>query len=314
MKSAIILAGGKGTRMKSDKPKVLHKILDEPMAEIIVHTLKKAGAERIITVAGYHYEEVEAALKGQCEFAIQQPQLGTGHAVMQVHQLEETEGITLVVNGDCPCIQKETCQKMYDALKNADMAVLTAVPDDNAAYGRIVRDKDGSIQKIVEFKDASEEERKIREINTGIYAFHTGLLYEGLKHLNNNNAQHEYYITDLVAIFHQMNKTAVAVICDDWQEAAGVNDCIELSRAEKYMQHKINDEWMKNGVTMIDPDTVHIGPDVTIEHDVIIHPGVSLYGNTRVGAGAEIMPGYYARNAVIHVNERTTPFSWRTNG
>lgn len=312
MKSAVILAGGKGTRMKSDKPKVLHKILDEPMARLIVHSLKKAGAERIITIAGYHYEEVEEALAGECEFAVQEPQLGTGHAVMQAHQLENETGWTLVVNGDGPCVRPETYAKMYEMLNHADMAVLTSIPDDNAAYGRIVRNEDGTVKKIVEFKDADEEERKIREINTGIYAFQTELLFEGLKHLKNDNAQHEYYITDLVEIFHEMGKTVGAVVCEDWREAEGVNDCIELSRAEKYMQKRINEEWMRNGVTMIDPESVYIGPDVVIGHDVIIHPGVSLYGSVKVEDGVEIMPGYYAKDTIIHKNEKTVPFSYRT--
>ena len=185
MRNAIIMAGGKGTRMKSVLPKVLHKILNEPMASMVIRSLKEAGAERIVTVVGYQHELVEKELAGQCEFAVQEPQLASG---------------------DCPCVRSETYAKMYEELGDADMAVLTAVPDDNGAYGRVIRREDGTVEKIVEFKDANEEERNVREINTGIYAFKTESLFEGLKLIKNENAQHEYYLTDLVEILQNLGK------------------------------------------------------------------------------------------------------------
>lgn len=299
MRNAIIMAGGKGTRMKSVQPKVLHKVLDEPMAGLVIHALKEAGAERIVTVVGYRHEEVEEALKGQCEFAVQEPQLGTGHAVMQARQLEHETGITVVASGDCPCVRSATYAMMYEALSDADMCVLTAVPDDNGAYGRVIRRKDGTVEKIVEYKDASEEERAVREINTGIYAFKTEALFEGLKHITNDNAQHEYYLTDLVEILQKLGKKVIAVNCDDWHEVEGVNDNVALAEAGKYLQKRINTAWMKEGVTMIDPDNTYIGPYVTFGHDVTVYPNTYLYGHTVVEDGAVVMPGTFVRDRKI---------------
>ena len=299
MRNAIIMAGGKGTRMKSVQPKVLHKVLDEPMASMVIHSLKEAGAERIVTVVGYRHEEVEKALAGQCEFALQEPQLGTGHAVMQARQLENETGITVVASGDCPCVRSETYAMMYDSLQDADMCVLTAVPDDNGAYGRVIRRRDGTVEKIVEYKDASEEEREVREINTGIYAFKTEVLFEGLKHITNDNAQHEYYLTDLVEILQQFGRKVIAVNCDDWHEVEGVNDNAALAEAGQYLSARINQKWMKEGVTMIDPRFTYIGPYVKIGHDVTIYPNTYLYGKTVVEDGAVVMPGTMVRDQKI---------------
>lgn len=299
-KNAIIMAGGKGTRMKSELPKVLHKILEEPMAGLVIHSLKEAGAQRIVTITGYQHELVEKALDGQCEFAVQEPQSGTGHAVMQARQLEHETGLTLVASGDCPCVRSETYAKMYEEIGDADMAVLTAVPDDNGAYGRVIRRPDNTVEKIVEFKDASEEEKKVREINTGIYVFKNESLFAGLKLLKNDNAQHEYYLTDLVEILQEMGKKVVAVACDDWREVEGVNDNKAQAEAEAYLKERINLHWMQEGVTIYDPNNTYIGPYVTFGHDDIVHPNTYLYGNTVVEDNAEIMPGYYGVNAVIH--------------
>lgn len=299
MKNAIIMAAGKGTRMKSDLPKVLHKILEEPMAAMIVHNVKNAGAQRVISIVGYRHELVEEALKGQCEFAVQEPQLGTGHAVMQAKQLENEEGMTLVVNGDCPCVRPETYEKLYQALDHADMAVLTAVPDDAAAYGRVIRGAEGNVEKIVEFKDCSEEEKAVKEINTGIYAFDNQALFEGLKHLKNNNAQKEYYITDLVEIFRQAGRTVAAVNAVDWMEVQGVNDNVELARAGKYMAERINTEWMIRGVTIMDPESTFIGPNVKIGHDVMIYPNTYLFGETVIGNDVRIMPGCWLKDTTV---------------
>ena len=215
MKFAVIMAAGKGTRMKSELPKVLHKVLDDAMAQVILNNVKKAGAERTVAIVGYGHELVEKALEGQCEFAVQEPQLGTGHAVMQAKQLEGEKGLTLVVNGDCPCVRSETYSELYKAVEDADMAVLTVVPEDAASYGRVIRNADGTVEKIVEFKDATPEEREVREVNTGIYAFNNEALFEGLKLLKNDNAQHEYYITDLVEILQGLGKTVKAVKAEE---------------------------------------------------------------------------------------------------
>ena len=277
MRNAIIMAGGKGTRMKSVLPKVLHKILNEPMASMVIRSLKEAGAERIVTVVGYQHELVEKELAGQCEFAVQEPQLGTGHAVMQARQLENESGITVVASGDCPCVRSETYAKMYDELGDADMAVLTAVPNDNGAYGRVIRREDGTVEKIVEFKDATEEERKVKLIK-------------------NENAQHEYYLTDLVEILQNLGKKVIAINCDDWREVEGINDCVAQAEANSYLQHRINLHWMKEGVNIIDPNNTYIGPEVSFGHDVIVHPNTYLYGKTKVKDNTEVMPGTFAQD------------------
>lgn len=290
-KNAIVLAAGKGTRMCSQQPKVLHKILEVPMAELIVYRLKEAGAETIVTIAGYGHEEVEKALRGQCVFALQQPQLGTGHAVMQAKQLEQEDGATIVINGDAPVIQTETLKALYDGVLDSDMVILTTIPDDAASYGRVVRDEQGRVLKVVEAKDAAGEEKAIREINTGIYAFQNRALFAGLKELTNDNAQQEYYITDLVEIFRRKGLQVKAVVAEDPEEVQGVNDPVELARASRWLRMKINHAWMKAGVTLVDPAVTYIGPYVKIGHDVVIHPGVSIYGRTIVGNNVTILPG-----------------------
>ena len=285
MKNAIVMAAGKGTRMKSDTPKVLHQILGVPMAELIVHSLREAGADRIVTVTGYRHEEVEKALAGQCEFALQEPQLGTGHAVMQARQLAEERGVTLVINGDAPTIQPETLQRLFESIADADMSVLTVKLDDAGSYGRIVRGANGEVERIVEAKDATPEEKKINEINTGIYAFNNEKLFAGLKELRNDNAQKEY--------------------------VEGVNDNVELARASKWLQHRINEKWMKAGVTMIDPDTTYIGPYVTFGHDVVIHPCTEIYGSTYIGNHVTILGG----STIVDTNiEDNTTFAQKLGG
>ena len=307
MKNAIVMAAGKGTRMHSDQPTVLHRILDEPMAGLIVNNLKKAGAERIVSIVGYGHELVEAALAGTCEFAVQEPQLGTGHAVMQARQLEAEKGLTVVVNGDGPCVRPETYARLYEALEHAEMAIMTAVPEYDNRFGRVIRGADGSVEKIVEYKDCTEEERAVKETNMGFYAFRNELLFEGLKELTNNNAQHEYYITDLVEIFIRHGYKVAAVQVEDCMEVQGVNDNIELARASAYLQQRINTGLMASGVTMVDPNTAYIGPYVTIGHDVVIHPNVCLYGNTKIEDGAVILPGSYLRDALVGQGETIGP-------
>lgn len=299
MKNAIVMAAGKGTRMHSDLPKVLHEVCGMPMAEMIVHQLKKAGAERIVTITGYGHEQVEKALAGQCEFALQEPQLGTGHAVMQAKQLEGEKGLTVVANGDCPGVRAETYAKLYEIGKDADMAVLTVVVEDAASYGRIVRDSEGNVEKIVEFKDCNEEQKKIWEVNTGIYVFNNEALFEGLKDLKDNNAQHEYYITDLIEILRGKGKVVKAVTTDDAEEVQGVNDNYELAKAGKTLQKRINAAWMKSGVGIVDPDTAYIGPEVTFGKDVVVEPNTRLYGKCEIGSRCRIGSETTLRNTVM---------------
>lgn len=238
MKRAIVLAAGKGTRMKSDLPKVLHEVNGKTMVKTILESLKEAGVDEVLTVVGYRHELVEEEVNGLSLTAVQEPQLGTGHAVMMAKAFEDKEGITIVANGDCPCIRSTTYASLFDACSDADMVVLTAKPEDALSYGRVIRDEDGNVEKIVEYKDASEEERLVNEVNTGIYAFNNKSLFEGLKELNNDNAQNEYYITDLVEILKSHNKVVKAILVEDYLEVQGVNTVEELKNAEEYLLNR----------------------------------------------------------------------------
>ncbi len=299
MRSAILMAAGKGTRMHSKKPKVLHEICFKPMIAHIVDHLKEINVEQIVTIVGYGHEEIRAVMKEHTMYAIQDPQLGTGHAVMQAEQLNGVKGLTLVANGDCPRIQSTTYGRMYEECHDVPMTVLTAVLDDPKHYGRVIRDEKGYIAKIVEFKDCSEEEKAIKEINTGIYCFDNEVLFSSLSLIKNNNAQQEYYITDMVEILNQKNLKVKAVVLEDSLEAEGVNDKFELAQANKWVQQKINEKWMRSGVTMIDPNTTYIGDQVVLEKDTIIYPNCIIKGESTIKEGTTIFQNCYLDNAIV---------------
>ena len=299
MKSAIVLAAGKGTRMKSSLCKVMHPVLNKPMIGHIIKTLKDAEVDRIVVVVGHGAESVKEYLKDGVEYALQEPQLGTGHAVMQANALEHEDGDTIVLCGDGPCIQKETILKAFEANKEYACTVLTSVVPAGKNYGRIVRNEGGMVERIVEAKDCSEEELKINEINTGIYCFKTQKLFEGLKEITTNNAQHEYYLTDLVEIFNRKQEAVNAYIVEDADETMGVNDRVDLAEANKWLKNHINHKHMVNGVTLVDPENTYIDADVTIESDTIIYPNVYLQGDTKIGKNVTILPGTVLINATI---------------
>lgn len=299
MKSAIVLAAGKGTRMKSTLCKVMHPVSNKPMIGHIVTALKKAGVENIVVIVGHGAESVKEYLKDEVTYALQEPQLGTGHAVMQAKALEGLDGDTIVLCGDGPCIQSETIEKAFAANEDHALTVLSAKLDDGANYGRIVRDEKGHVARIVEAKDCSETELAITEINTGLFVFKNKELFEGLKEIRNDNVQNEYYLTDLVEIFNNKGWSTNAMIVDDPDETMGVNDRIGLAEAEAWMKHHINRKHMLNGVTLIDPEHTYIGPDVEIGCDTVIYPNVFLQGETKIGSNVEILPNSFLRNAII---------------
>ena len=298
-KTAIILAAGKGTRMVSDKPKTLHRVAGRPMVLHVLDAVKQAGAQRVVTVIGYGKEKMEVALDGQCELAIQEPQLGTAHAVMCAKQLEHESGYTLVCYGDAPCISVDTYKMMYEQIVDCDMVVLTArVPELNH-FGRIIRNRNGHVEKIVEYKDCDEHQKAIEEINTGIYVFKTELLFKYLPEVNDYNAQREYYLTDLVKIFNDHGLTVKAVSLADTQEMIGVNDRVDLAKANHYLYGKIAEKWMRKGVTIIDPTSTYIGYDVTIGEDTTIYPNCFISGHTVIGSHNTLLMNCYLENATI---------------
>lgn len=299
MKSAIVLAAGKGTRMKSALCKVMHPVCGKPMIGHIVSALKKAGVEKIVVVVGHDAEKVKEYLNDEVTYAIQSPQLGTGHAVMQADSLVAAEGDTIVLNGDGPCIQSETIQKAFEANRDHALTVLSAKLEDGAHYGRIMRNDKGEVTKIVEAKDCDEAQRSVNEINTGLFVFKSEELFTGLKEIRNDNAQQEYYLTDLVEIFNRKGWSTNAMIVEDPEETMGVNDRVDLANAEAWMRKQINRRHMLNGVTLIDPERTYIGADVEIGADTTIYPNVMIEGNTKIGERVQILPNSFLSNACI---------------
>lgn len=298
MNHAIVLAAGKGTRMKSDQNKVMHTLLDRPILAYPIEALKEAGIERILIVAGWKAESLIEAFPDM-EFAIQEQQLGTGHAVMQCTALENEKGKTLIINGDVPYIQPETIQNLLEASQDTSLTLLSAVLDDGASYGRIVRDEDGEFLSIVEAKDCTPEQKKICEINAGVYCFDNEDLFQALKELKNDNAQNEYYLTDLVKILHDKGKKVSAIAMSDPDEMAGINTMSELAQVSSWMQNHINEGWMAKGVQIMDPKSTYIGKDVKIDKGVVLYPDTIVYGKSELRENVQILPFSFIKNAVI---------------
>lgn len=299
---AVVLAAGKGTRMKSALPKVLHKVLGKSMVSHAVAALEKIGAQKVVAVVGYGGELVQEELSGRAEIAVQAEQLGTGHAVLMTKDLlEGLEGTTIVTYGDGPLLTEQTIEKLfkYHHEVGAATTILTASPEDPTGLGRIIRDEVGNVLRIVEQKDATPEELEVREINTGVCVFDNKVLFEALAKVNNNNAQGEYYLTDLAGIIREMGLKVAAYLNEDYEETLGVNDLVQLAHVGKVLRKRINEGHMRNGVTFIDPEAAYIEPDVTIEAGATIYPGAMLSGNTSVGAGSTIGANSQLTNAKI---------------
>ena len=299
MKSAIVLAAGKGTRMKSSKNKVMHEVLGKPMIGHVISRLEKLNVDNIVVVVGHQAEEVETYLQHRATYALQQPQLGTGHAVMQAQSLKDIDGQTLILYGDCPLVQSETMNKLYEVNEGKALTVLTAVLEDPAQYGRIVRDDVGNVLRIVEFKDCDENQRQIKEINTGIYCVDNNLLFKHLDDISNNNAQKEYYITDLIEIFHRNGYDIQGLPVLDVQEVMGINDRIDLVKATVWLQNRINTEWMRQGVTFIDPTSTYVDEDVVIGEDTVLYPNVYLQKGTIIGKSNTILPQSFIISSIV---------------
>ncbi|GAA3010554.1 bifunctional UDP-N-acetylglucosamine diphosphorylase/glucosamine-1-phosphate N-acetyltransferase GlmU [Tetragenococcus solitarius] len=288
---AIILAAGKGTRMKSKLYKVLHPVCGKPMVEHIMNRVEEINPNKVVTIVGHGADEVKAQLGTRSEYALQEEQLGTGHAVMQAADfLKGKKGTTLVISGDTPLLTSETLDQLfeYHKGKNASATILTAQADDPSGYGRILRDRVGIVDKIVEQKDASFEEAQIKEINTGTYCFDNELLFEALDNITTDNVQGEYYLTDIIEILKDNGHTVAAYQTNDFDESIGVNDRIALSQANSIMRKRINRNHMRNGVSFIDPNTTYIDDGVKIGAETIIEPGVSLKGDTTIGENCVI--------------------------
>jgi len=290
--TAIVLAAGKGTRMKSSRPKVLHEILGRPMIAYLLDTLLELGIQEIIVVVGYQAEKVKAALQDYpVRFVVQEPQLGTGHAVQAgMAAVAPETGDVLVLCGDVPLIAGESIRKLGQVHHHARAAltIQTTILPDGRHYGRVVRGPDGAVTAVVQSRDASPEILALREINTGTYFFNTRFLRLALPFLEPNNTQKELYLTDLVEFAVRRGQKVAAVVEEDWETLLGINSRKELAEATRLLQRRINERHLAGGVTLIDPDSTFIGPLVTIGRDTVIYPNVYLEGRTTIGENCVI--------------------------
>ena len=303
---AIVMAAGKGTRMKSKSSKLVQKIYGKEIVKRAVENAEKAGVKDIVAVVGYKKEEVMKVLGDNIKYAFQDEMLGTGHAVMQAKEyLKGKKGKVLVLNGDVPLIRPETLNKLIEkSIENKEYAtLLTAIYDDPTGYGRIVRDEGGNIEGIVEEKDTTEEQKKITEINAGIYCFDIEALLEALEKITPNNKQGEYYITDVIQIMNNRGLKTGAVIVEDNTEILGINDRIQLGILTKVLQMRINTELMKHGVTIEDTNTTYIYDDVEIGMDTVIHPNTTIKSGVIIGEDCEIGPNSYIREGCKLANK-----------
>jgi bifunctional UDP-N-acetylglucosamine pyrophosphorylase/glucosamine-1-phosphate N-acetyltransferase len=291
----VVLAAGKGTRMKSGLPKVLHRAAGLPLIEHVLRTAASLQPSSIVLIVGHQAEVLRESLGERLglSFALQEPQLGTGHALLQAAPaLKGAGGTVVLLSGDVPLLRAETLARLRTVHERngAAATVLTAVIDEPDGYGRIVREG-GQIAAIVEHRDATDAERGIREINSGIYAFDLAPLFDALRAIGSSNAQGEYYLPDLVRIYRARGLTVATVVLDDAKEILGVNSRKELAEVTEVLRTTKNDTLMAEGVTIVDPATTYIGADVSVGADTIIHPGVYLEGRTRIGSGCEIHSG-----------------------
>jgi len=298
----VILAAGKGTRMKSAMPKVLHKAGGKAMLQHVIDAAQAAGAKRNIVVVGFGGAVVQEAVGTQAEVVVQKEQLGTGHAVLQAAPLlREEHGTVMVLCGDTPLLTGELLKKLYDAHREAGAkaTVLTAVMPDATGYGRIIRTATGTVEKIVEHKDASDAERRVREVNSGIYCFEKDDLFTALAQVTCDNAQGEYYLPDVLSILRQKGEKIWAVAADDYESTLGINSRVQLAGAEKILRRRKNIELMESGVTIMDPDSTFIDADVTVGRDTVIYPFTWLEGDTHVGENCTLGPSSRFSDALI---------------
>jgi bifunctional UDP-N-acetylglucosamine pyrophosphorylase/glucosamine-1-phosphate N-acetyltransferase len=307
--SVIILAAGKGTRMRSQLPKVLQPLAGRPLLGHVIETAKQLHAEHIITIYGHGGEQVQQGFKHeQVQWVEQAEQLGTGHAVQMTLPVLPQDGISLILSGDVPCITPNTLQKLLEASRGTGIGLVTLTLDDASGYGRIVR-KDGQIQAIVEHKDANEQQRQIQEINTGIYCVSNAKLHQWLPQLNNNNAQGEYYLTDIVAMALADGLEVASVQPEQAFEVEGVNDRMQLAALERQYQQFQAKQLMQQGVHLIDPSrfdlrgTLKAGQDVRIDINVIIEGDCEFGDNVEIGAGCVI------KNTTIAAGTKVQPYS-----
>jgi len=300
--AAVMLAAGKGTRMKSGLPKVLHQVCGRAMIEHVLQAVQRIGVQKTVLVVGYQGDLVAETVGDGVEIAFQAEQLGTAHALLQCRDaLKNFAGDVLVVCGDTPLLRSETLSYLYTEHCSSGSAatVLTAVLSDPTGYGRIIRYANGGIMKIVEQKDAVASELSVTEINTGVYCFKTEGLFEALSQIRSDNAQGEYYLTDMIEDYIARGDSVTAVIAGDAAEIMGVNDRCQLAEVERVLRRRILDRLMLAGVTIMDPSSTFIDDEVNIGADTIIYPFTFIEGKSKIGENCIIGPSTRLSNVIL---------------
>ncbi len=299
---AVVLAAGKGTRMKSRYPKVLHQVAGRPMLHYVLDAVSEAGAATTVVVAGYGYDAVRAAVGDAVEVVLQEEQRGTAHAVMQAREaLSGFAWDILVVCGDTPLITGRTLAGLvsHHRAKGAAATVLTATVEDPTGYGRVIRDEDGMVARIIEQKDAAPDELAVREINTGVYCFSAAGFFDSLRKINNYNQQGEYYLTDIIAIYVADGRPVTSYSAQDPLEIIGINDRVQLAAAEKIIRRRVLERLMGSGVTIVDPDSTYVDATAQVGTDTVIHPQTFVRGRSVIGKDCSLGPCTQLVNAVL---------------
>ena len=306
MLKSIILAAGKGTRMKSDTPKVLHEIFNKSLLGYVIEAVNDTGlADENFVIIGHQAEKVEEYINNNyknTKTILQSPQLGTGHAAsMALPFLKDFNGEVVILCGDTPLITSDTLKEFVEnhRKQNSDLTVMSAIFENPTNYGRIVRKQNGSVDAIVEEKDATEEQRSINEINAGIYCLNWGKIKNAFAELKTNNAQGEYYLTDIIKWGNEKGLSVNAYILKNNEEIFGINSKLNLAQAAKMLNRRIIDKHLANGVTILDPDSTWISPQTIIEHDTVIYPSCYIEGENKIGKHCKIGPFAHLRGGVV---------------
>jgi len=309
----LVLAAGLGTRMKSPKAKVLHEVLFKPMILHVLDTVKTLNLDHTYVIVGHQREKIAKLASGyQVDCIIQEEQLGTGHAVLCAEQeLRATCGTVLILSGDVPLIRAESLQAIIAAHteKKPVLTLMTTTLNDPENYGRIVRDNKGKLLEIVEEKDASNEQKKIKEINAGIYCAEVDFLFDALKKVGRDNKQGEVYLTDIVKIVIDAGLQVDIFTGSGAEELLGINSRNELTAANNYLQHLKNNKLIAGGVTLVDPETIFIQQEVSIGRGTVIHANVQVSGNSSIGSNCTIGPDVVLKECQIGDNAVIGPFS-----